>query len=777
MKNIKKLLYASAIMILSLTSCKDDEYALVPVPEGQEVYFSESLSTTITLDMNGNSVSVPVMRIKTDEAETVQLMSEDESGLFTVPTSVSFAAGSDTADIVIGYNADDLTYGESYPVSLLVMGNDSEWGLSQVSLNLVYPEPWTALGTATWREDFLTTWFSGDNLEWEVTVEENDLTPGLYRLVNVYTDAILEELFGGTGLTWECWDTYLVIDATDPDHVWFPYQEVGVDMGYGSMWILSYITDYWNISESAYGTLADGIITFPKESVVIMDDDGPAFAGTSGLMRIVLPGADLSDYSMGIVYDGMKTSTQGDVTALINLSIGADVASYKWVVAAGDVTNTLDTVVAAIVDGSAENIGSGSATDSALEIAIEEAGIYSFVAVPYSADGSAVTGSASMTSFYFPGSAGGEIPDVECTLELGYVADIMGNPAYETTYPSYSCLGYVIEGKELKSMKLYRNTTEIIEGAAEEGLTYQDLLENYGADGSSMISDINEEGYYVGALSGLRSSTSYTVLLLVENIYGKKVILSASYSTADIPYSGSLVLGTYHMYCTYGDHDWSNEFTLSATTQENVFLLTDLGIENGASLWANYDPDTHTLSCNGLESGYEDYGSVFGGLYGYFNTAKTQVYGYFSYADATGESGDDPAIFKVDETTNTLSSLETYLIIPVFDYNGQQTTALAGYYNYFIPGSTIELVSSTSAVKASKRNAASTLREDGGMRAVDLSNRYLNLTDRRYKQETDNMSRIDCGLRTVKVKATACERRASSKTKKHIDNDKLVMLR
>ncbi|MDE6862422.1 MAG: hypothetical protein K2J31_06780, partial [Alistipes sp.] len=72
MKNIKNLLYAAAaVLLLPLTSCSDDDYPLVPEPTGQEVYFSATLATSYTLSRDASTVEIPVMRVKTEEAETI----------------------------------------------------------------------------------------------------------------------------------------------------------------------------------------------------------------------------------------------------------------------------------------------------------------------------------------------------------------------------------------------------------------------------------------------------------------------------------------------------------------------------------------------------------------------------------------------------------------------------------------------------------------------------------------------------------------------------------
>ena len=62
----------------------------------------------------------------------------------------------------------------------------------------------------------------------------------------------------------------------------------------------------------------------------------------------------------------------------------------------------------------------------------------------------------------------------------------------------------------------------------------------------------------------------------------------------------------------------------------NINKFTKKSIEDESAWWAVYDPTKNTLSVTGVEYGYEDSGNQFGGLYGYWDDAKTQVYAYCS---------------------------------------------------------------------------------------------------------------------------------------------------
>lgn len=754
MKNIKSLLYAAvAVLLLPLASCSDDDYEPVPVPAGQEVYFSESLATTHNITRGTSSLEIPVMRIKTEEAETVQLMSEDESGLFTIPGSVTFAAGESTSKVTISYRFEDLSYGTDYDVSLLIMGNSSEWGQSQVHLTLSVPEPWTKLGTGLYRDDVLASAFNGiEPMETEVDIYEYDGREGYYYLDSPYSAVFLAPLFGAdpSELGNNVRATKFIIDATDPNAVVIGSAAAPQDCGC----ILG--NDGWiSIFSDAPGTLEDGIITFPVDGIRVCFSEyaGQSFAvNAHGAFRVVLPGVTVLDCSIAAAYDGMKTAANGSTSALFNLAFGADVESYKYVVAEGDVTDNLDTVVAGIVDGSIENVADGSIENTSIAVALEESGMHSFVAVPYSG-GEAKTDDAVIVVFFFPGSNGGDIPDIEILLELGYAEDYL-KPEAVDQYPSTTNLFFYIEATDVKALKYYINKTEVLANFGEE--QYAEIVATYGNDGSNMIPYFKDSGYYLGYFANREPGTSYTMLILVESIYGKTYLLSATKSTTAIEYTGELVLGNYYMqYQVNEEFLAENTFTLVGTEDPNEFILRNFGTPSSSVRWhATYDPAASTLTCEGLLVGAESKGNRFGYPLDYFNGDETKGWGIFAYESLEGDAINDPIVFKIDPSTKQIVELNTYVQVFVADLS---TGNVIGNIAIFAPGTKVELQPASSSVKAAVSNFAKQL--------VKVQNPAMS----RVIKGIDIIGSDKCftmdmkrELRTVKVQAEPCARQTKS---------------
>ena len=161
------------------------------------------------------------------------------------------------------------------------------------------PEKFKSLGTGLYTEDFLFGLFNGlENVTYEVEIEESEDNPGKYRLVNPYGAAYPYNEEGDYDASQ---DYYMVIDAQDPTSVFIPLQGVGCDWGYGEWEVYSLAAYYLDNGKTAeevkaagyFGTLADGVITFPESSLLITSSGlGGYYTGnTAGAFKVVLPGA------------------------------------------------------------------------------------------------------------------------------------------------------------------------------------------------------------------------------------------------------------------------------------------------------------------------------------------------------------------------------------------------------------------------------------------------------------------------------------------------------
>ena len=136
--------------------------------------------------------------------------------------------------------------------------------------------PWQSLGYAEYTDDLVLPLFGNPAMSYYVEVLENKDQPGLFRMVDLYGPE--HPLYPYS--TYE--ESYIEIDATDPEGVWFEgIQSTGMDVsGNGLMSLMSLGWYQVQTNEGAtkedakaaglLGVYADGVITFPVDGVAVV---------------------------------------------------------------------------------------------------------------------------------------------------------------------------------------------------------------------------------------------------------------------------------------------------------------------------------------------------------------------------------------------------------------------------------------------------------------------------------------------------------------------------
>ena len=422
MKAIKKLLYFLAVAGTTMfaSSCTDDlEYTPAGQPSGQQVYFAVDLAETINLEVNSSSVTIPVSRVVTDEAASFSIFATEESGLFTIPSTVDFAAGESTANLVITYTYSALTQDQTYSCTLTIgdTENTSPYGMTSYEFSLIAPSPWTSLGEGTLTDDVITGAFSIDeNQVFTVEIQESDNTPGMYRIVDPYINNRYSLSADKTGSS-SNYSCYLVIDATDPEAVTIAKQNMG---------ILSTDLGDFQMESTAPGTLDNGIITFPKGGIELsFTGYQSAFqANKSGLFKVVLPGAsDVAAPAVTVAYKGSFIDAASNKSnAVLDFSLNETATSYKFAVVEGNIAKNeaaLTETAGKIVDGSLEST-EGTASGSVL-YPLAVSGTFTVVAVPFNAEGDA--GAAAAAAFIYSAEGAPDIVQVQTGNYTVHVTD------------------------------------------------------------------------------------------------------------------------------------------------------------------------------------------------------------------------------------------------------------------------------------------------------------------------------------------------------------------
>lgn len=768
MKSLKIFFLATVAIAAGLfTACNDDDFTAGPDVDGAQVYFPENVTTQHSISDDVTSIAIPVKRIVKDEALTVAILASDESELFTIPSSVTFAAGKETSELLITFDRTKLEDGKEYPLSFLINdeNNSTPYGNRMLSIT-VAPWPWEELGTGKFRDDWLCAMFKGGNPEIEVTVHKHKSKAGIYMIEEMYGWPFLTEFFGADQETVEAQAvTYtpanITIDCSDPNKVFFPRQFTGVtdiDSSYGDYEIATL--------SGGEGTLVNGVITFPKEALGLLCKAGNSKANKNGLFRIILPGYEAVDYSLAAVYGGMKVGSDNETaTAVVDFTYGADVTGISYVFVSDDATDKADEIAAEIVAGTAENIYEVKnfevgAEKVSIEAELTAPATYTVVALPKDKSGKLLAGEVSAATFYFPGM-GGAVPDNDIAATLIKVSAYPDAADYVSQCPDYSSFVYEISGTEMKSVKIYINTTYVIENIEIQsgGLTLQEAVRQYGKEfGASEMAELAETGKYWNLSTDLASGTSYTLVVEATNNYGKTKLIQSEPFRVDVPsYTGELAIGKYGMsYVADAENTFENVFEIVPTVGSGTdFFVKDFAMEDDTQWYATYDSGKSTLTLSGVQLGREKDGNLLGAFTEALTADQSLGYGIYSFAGEESE-GSDPVVLTVDPASKLVSKLVTDIEVPVADFTvGKIVGALAAYY---ADGTVITKNSGPSSASAVKVQGVRTKIPFSSVRVPasvkkSLDSRALLTNTGFVKKSYDTTN----GVRTLSVKTAQCE--------------------
>lgn len=516
-------------VMLGITACSSDNNWQPGSVSGQQVFFSNNLGSSYEISPTENSFSVQVSRYEKSGALNVPLTVTMNAGsIFSVPTSVSFADGQDVANLVISYNPADIVYGkyDTITVALNDAAVTTPYGISTYKFTAGVTE-WVKLkGRGLYRDDFIGSLFNVGNQVWDVDIYESAITPGRYKVATPYSPDYgfrksklwdnEEEILRYWKNTGNC---DMIIDATDPDFVYFQYFDSGLlDLpDEGMLGMTSYVW-YWlrngNDLESIkaarpsyFGKLKDNVITFETPKTLLMTLNGENelawYGNANGMLAIALPGGVFSDYSASVVYEGIFTNPAGEVFAMGSLTLGSDATNVKGIVMPGGVD--ANAVADAIAAGELEaaDVAAGSFQ---LPISEEMSGKLQIIIVVL--DGENVKTVATAPFEYY---GGGGNPWI--SLGIGYYTDDFVVPGYTKAEQPYT---YQVEIEENTTTPgLYRIKSayapvaaafevsggeEDIEIHAEEPNFVYFLEQSTGLDlGYGVISIVSYAGYYIAA--------------------------------------------------------------------------------------------------------------------------------------------------------------------------------------------------------------------------------------------------------------------------------------
>ena len=403
MKNILRFSYMVLLSLVAfaISSCTSD-YDYTGAPKvANEVYFSNTQQSKIELSKSNSSFVVTLHRVETKGELTVLLnYTPDEGSIFSVPNHVTFADGEAEAPITITYNPEDLLYG-TYNGGTISVANedyDTTYGIGSFTFEAGATE-WmdinTNKSTGAFRDDAISSLLGIEPPTFEVKIQKSVVEEGKYRILNPYK-AWADEYAEKNEATYDGADHYWVINATDPDYVYFEPCETGVDLGLGAVTATSFVANYLSqgvtldkikvAKPELFGKLEKGVITMPAKSLLLLMGDNGYYGGTNGLFSVALPGNVIADYRVEAAYKGRFTDANDNDFAQVTMTLSNDVAKVKYALVPA--SSDLNATVSGIIDGSVASEEVSASGD--VQVPFDETGKYVLVMVMYNANDEAV---------------------------------------------------------------------------------------------------------------------------------------------------------------------------------------------------------------------------------------------------------------------------------------------------------------------------------------------------------------------------------------------------
>lgn len=188
---------------LTLGACVDevpsDDFGPSPAVESNGVYFPNTMQTSYELGEANEpaevtektgSFTLPVERTNPDQAVTIEVTTEmdaETAAVFSVPTSVTFEAGSATSELVVNYTA--AQRGVTYKLNIS-FGEGTEYAASYQTITALYPalEIWEPISTEAVLVDQMFSMFGASDVVIEGLTVEKLQGKYRYRFRSPYDD-------------------------------------------------------------------------------------------------------------------------------------------------------------------------------------------------------------------------------------------------------------------------------------------------------------------------------------------------------------------------------------------------------------------------------------------------------------------------------------------------------------------------------------------------------------------------------------------------------------
>ena len=344
--------------LVAFHSCAEDSVEYMPAEPatGTQVYFPGSVKSDFVVSAVDTVFTLNLERVAKDSVAYIALSAETDSvtaPLFVFPSVAVFEAGEKSTTITCIAKADQMEYDKTYTVKLSIANPEDAtlYGLSSVTLNVTCPAPWKSLGMGKMTDAFIYD----DVTYFDVEIQQNELSPNSYRVVNPYDQMLKDGGYIEGGAYKNGPDKYFEFKVMpagtdyegtilDRDYVIFN----DVNTGY---WHPTYEDDVIAIHPYRFGMALDlwnynVVLDYQENGLPGEVSIAPYYyifaAGggwnktTSTSISVLFPGYVKADYSAAMTYAGIFTTPDGTTHAVADLTLGADATEVKAIVMPAD---------------------------------------------------------------------------------------------------------------------------------------------------------------------------------------------------------------------------------------------------------------------------------------------------------------------------------------------------------------------------------------------------------------------------------------------------------
>lgn len=532
-KTLKHILWAFLATTV-LAGCSDDltyTSGAEDDPDNYGVYFPEQTSPTeVERDpAEEPQVTYKVRRAKYLDAITVPVaVTTSKEDIFEIEP-ITFGPGEQETEFTVTFpKAEE---GEKYTCDIRIedpryisLYGPRATGLSFSVIRAGWELVTSADGTATkgkWRDEIVSDVYKMSSAtfnpypEIEVEIYQRRDIKGYYRM-RVFGDTFMETLAGGK-VNYQGRNLYTIVDARDPDKVFIPYQSTGLTLvnGDGELKFASNVAENFMMDESTgqYGTLKDGIISFPAQSIMLELEKraGEFYYGNrNGMLRILLPGIVVPDYTVTLAKGDLA-----DGVVEIAATLAEDVEVMKFAVFEGALDSGQASLTAQDMDA-AKTFDGEIKTSGTIRVENKTTGKYTLVGCIYDKEG-VMRDYASVSFGYI---AKGDEKPVILTMGLEATQEFAG----QGITPDNSAKFYAF-GEEIESVVYGLFRTDRL-GSADP----DKLLDAQGIQFTAEQLAALNAGHFSTMLTGLNGGSDYTLLLRAANDYIRKT-MQATYRT------------------------------------------------------------------------------------------------------------------------------------------------------------------------------------------------------------------------------------------------------